>query len=201
MQGLRHNGAAVLDSSGRPIVTPKKVLISVVSGEIVYADFAIGLAAMCNTPGALIALCNNKVEPDSGTSSIAFNNSIETARQLGVEYILFLGPDVIVRPDTLRKLLAHDLPVIGAVYPRSMQPFNIKEAPDQTRPAGLVPDWVSFCESVRAQGVKIYADLELSAEVTHGGTNQYQIQREPPDPPPAELPHGDEPTRPAAANA
>jgi hypothetical protein len=57
------------------------------------------------------------------------NNAIETGKQLGVKWILFLAPDIAPRPHTLKKLLEHGLPVVGAVYPRSLTPFNIKGRP------------------------------------------------------------------------
>ena len=126
LQGLRHNGRVVLDKDGKPIQNAKRVLISLTSRETVWADHAVGLAAMCAFGGAELAITNQKIEEDSGVPEIGMNNSVEIAKQLGVDYILFIAPDIAPRPHTLKKLLEHDLPIVGALYPRSMTPFNVK---------------------------------------------------------------------------
>lgn len=223
-QGLRHNGKTILDKDGRPLPNAKRVLIAIVSQEHVYADFAIGLAAMCASGAAEIAICNNKLEADSGVPEIARNNTVETARQLGVDYILFIAPDIVPRPDTLKKLLEHDLQIVGGIYPRSQQPYNVKgrakdnaelslegrlqemdamplgctlvrmdvfdrlERPyfrqeymidGQDQKAGIVPDWVTFSTRARQAGILVYADLEVSGEIAHDGSNQCMITRVP----------------------
>jgi hypothetical protein len=225
-QGLRHNGKVVLDRDGRPTTSAKRVMISIITQEHVYADFAMGLAAMCATGAAEIAICNNKLEADSGVPEIARNNSVETARQLGVDYVLFLAPDIVPTPTTLKKLLEHDLPIVGAVYPRSQQPYNvkgrtaggaelaledrlqemeampmgcvlvrmdvfdklerpyfrqeyIKEDAATERQAGIVPDWVTFATRARQAGILLHADLEVSGEIAHDGSNQCMITRAP----------------------
>lgn len=111
---------------------PKKVAICVPSGDMVHADFAMALAAMAyrcsafvqdgrqfsaipiamvNTKGSLIVNSRNKL--------------VEEARNLGVDYILFIDSDIVVHPFTLRRLLEHDKDIVGATYIQREEPHRL----------------------------------------------------------------------------
>lgn len=110
----------------------KRVAICVPSGDMVHADFAMALAAMCYRCGPFIqddvryeavplAVINTK------GSMIANNRNrlVEEARALGVDYMFFLDSDIVVHPYTLRRLLDLDKDIIGATYVQRETPHRL----------------------------------------------------------------------------
>lgn len=136
--------------------------------------------------------------------------------------MLFLDTDMIFHRDLLRDLLRHNVPIVGANYPRRVMPpiptaYNKEETgPLFTRPddTGLVEvshigtgcvlidmrvfeqidlpwfqfDWVGgdaktppriqgedvyFCKKVRAAGLPVYVDQDVSQFVRHIGEFEY----------------------------
>lgn len=104
---------------------PWRAGVIVVSQNMVHADFAMALAGFAAAPGALIAIINQKMEPSTGTPAIAFNNAIEIARAMQLDWILFVGSDVVIPRDALRRLLRHDKDIVGATYLRAMEPHGL----------------------------------------------------------------------------
>lgn len=104
---------------------PWKVGIIVVSQNMVHADFAMSLAGLCASPGALLAIINQKMEPSSGTPAIAFNNAIELGRAMQLDHLFFLGSDIVVPRDALRRLLRHEKDIVGATYLRALEPHGL----------------------------------------------------------------------------
>lgn len=110
----------------------KRVAICIPSTDMVHADFAMSLAAMAyrasgfthdsqtfeavpiaivNTKGSLVA--NNR------------NRLVKEAQALGVDYILFLDSDMVLHPDTLRRLLSHDKDIVGGTYIQREDPHRL----------------------------------------------------------------------------
>ncbi|CAJ0778823.1 hypothetical protein LMG7141_00804 [Ralstonia condita] len=110
----------------------KRVAICIPSPDMVHADFAMSLAAMAyrcsgftqggqqfeaipiaiiNTKGSLVA--NNR------------NRLVKEARELGVDYLLFLDSDMVFHVDTLRRLLSHDKDIVGGTYIQREDPHRL----------------------------------------------------------------------------
>lgn len=112
----------MIEGGGR---RPWRVGVIVVSSGIVHADFAMSLAHLFARPGALLALINQKMEADSGTPAIAFNNAIEVSKSLALDALFFLGSSIVIPHDALRRLLRHERDIVGATYLRSMEPHGL----------------------------------------------------------------------------
>lgn len=109
-----------------------KIAICIPSGDMVHADFAMSLAALCYMAGPHgsgddaqeaipIALCNTK-------GSLVVNNRnrlVAEAQQLGVDYLLFVDSDIVLPPWALRRLLSHDKDIVGAIYRQREAPFRM----------------------------------------------------------------------------
>lgn len=52
------------------------------------------------------------------------NGVVKDALAVGAEWLLFLDDDHTFPPDTLMRLLSHDLPVVGALYLQRQKPFR-----------------------------------------------------------------------------
>lgn len=68
---------------------------------------------------------NTQIEFGLSSDRIAGRNKVaEKALERGAEWLLFLDDDHTFPTDLLPRLLAHDLPVVGALYLQRMQPFS-----------------------------------------------------------------------------
>lgn len=82
-----------------------------------YTLFAIRLTQM-RTP------VNTKLDWALTSDRILGRNTLaERALERGAEWILFIDDDHVFPDDILLRLLAHDLPVVGALYLQRMVPF------------------------------------------------------------------------------
>lgn len=104
---------------------PWRVAIVVVSGDAVKADFAMSLGALCFAPGCMIAIVNQKVEDSSGSYDISVNNAVELSRAMDVDFIFFVGPDMVVPRDVIRRLIRHEKEIVGATYLRTVAPHGL----------------------------------------------------------------------------
>ncbi len=99
-----------------------KVAICFPSMDMVHADFALALAALCNSTAPIeTPLINNK----SSIVAIARNDGVRKAREFAADYILFLDSDMIFPRATLHRLLLHRKDIVGATYSKRVQPFPI----------------------------------------------------------------------------
>lgn len=140
---------------------PKKVAICIPSGDMVHADFAMALAAMAYRCSAFvqdgrqftaipIAMVNTK-------GSLIVNNRnklVEEARNLGVDYILFVDSDIVVHPFTLRRLLEHDKDIVGATYIQREEPHRL---------LGRALDGRPLDEAIQGQPLDTTSLMEVSA--------------------------------------
>lgn len=115
------------------------VAIAVPSGDMVHADFALALAALCHEAGDVdLKIISNK----SSIIAIARNNGVAAARQMGADYLLYLDSDMVFPRRTLHRLLAHGQDIVGALYTKRIPPYpllgtTLDDQP-QDAPPGLI---------------------------------------------------------------
>lgn len=105
-----------------------RVAICVPSGDMVCKGFAMSLAALTymagphgDKPAIPIALIGTE-----GSLIVRNRNeAIAQAQQLKVDYVLFLDSDMIVPPQTLRRLLSHGKDIVGATYIQREPPHRL----------------------------------------------------------------------------
>jgi hypothetical protein len=96
------------------------VAICFPSGDMVHADFALALAALCASAGELnIPIVNAK----SSIVAEARNRCIELAREYDAGHLLFLDSDMVFPRTTLQRLLAHGKDIVGATYAKRVAPY------------------------------------------------------------------------------
>lgn len=103
------------------VPVPKRVAVCIPSHDMLHADFAMALAALCYNPGSALALINMK-----GSLVVKNrNNGVAAAVQLGVDYVLFLDSDMVFPMNLLRQLIARDKDIVGATYVKRIDPYGI----------------------------------------------------------------------------
>jgi hypothetical protein len=107
------------------------VAICIPSGDMVHADFAANLAALCLNPGARTAVINCK----GSRISVSRNHLMGAAQKIGATYALFLDTDMVFPLDVMRRLLAHDKDIVGALYASRRPPFQPIGVPWDDAPA------------------------------------------------------------------
>lgn len=112
------------------------VAISVPSGDMVHADFTLALAALCHEARDIdLRIISNK----SSIVAVARNNGVQTAREMGVDYLFFLDSDMVFPRRTLHRLLAHDQNVAGALYTKRIPPYPLLGSTLDEQPADAPP--------------------------------------------------------------
>src|SRR5689334_5859802 len=96
------------------------VAICVPSGDMVHADFAANLAALCLDPGARAGVINSK----GSIVAIVRNQCVAASQLIKATHILFLDSDMTFPLDVLKRLLAHNKDIVGALYARRRAPFG-----------------------------------------------------------------------------
>ena len=124
------------------------VAICIPSGDMVHADFAANLAALCLDPGARTGVINCK----SSLVAVARNQCVAAALHINATHVLFLDSDMVFPLDTLKRLLKHEKDIVGALYSRRRPPFD---------PTGLPFDGASGSRRFAAHensADRLYAD-------------------------------------------
>lgn len=99
----------------------ERVGICVPSGDMVHADFAMALAALCFSARTPIAILNAK-----GSLVVTNRNTlVDEAAKLDCEWLLFLDSDLLVPRDVIAHLLAHDKDIVGATYCKRVSPYEV----------------------------------------------------------------------------
>lgn len=82
-----------------------------------YSLFAVSLTVLRSPPNTALRwkLTSDRI--------IGRNSHVETALETGAEWLMFIDDDHTFGPDLLVRLLAHDLPVVGALYMQRQRPF------------------------------------------------------------------------------
>jgi GT2 family glycosyltransferase len=102
------------------------VAVCFASGDMVHADFAIALAALCASAAPIEApIINAK----SSIVAEARNRCVELAREHAADFLLFLDSDMVFPRDALQQLLAHGKDIVGATYPKRVSPYTVLGAP------------------------------------------------------------------------
>lgn len=121
------------------------VLERVVRGTPKAGKLVVGVCAYWTLPynflGSLAGMLNDLSEADYDVDIVivsepyidmARNTIVERAYQKKADWILFLDQDMVFPPDTARRLIAHDVPVVGGIYFQKMAPHH-----------PLLYDWVT----------------------------------------------------------
>lgn len=183
---------------------------------MVHADFMMSvlhLVQNARVGGVRTSLVNSKFS----IVSEARNLCVDAALKAKAEWVLFLDSDMVFPSDTIKRLLAHERPIVGATYPRRMlplgfigtridgKPFTLDDhgiieaarlptgcllinievfaklkAPffrcgyDEAVGKVLSEDFW-FSERVRALGVPLWCDMELSRQIEHIGAFRYTM--------------------------
>lgn len=97
------------------------VALCIPSGEMVHADFMLSVlhvAQNARAAGFRVSVVNSKLS----IVTEARNLCVTAALKAKVDWILFLDSDMVFPADSLKRLHAHKVPVVGATYPRKMLP-------------------------------------------------------------------------------
>jgi len=118
-----------------------RVAIAVPSGDTVHADFALSLAGLCHSSGALdVSIFSNK----SSIVAEARNNGVGMAQDAQIDHLLFLDSDMTFPRSTLQRLLAHELDIVGATYAKRVPPFQALGTALQPQPPDPPPGLIEM---------------------------------------------------------
>jgi len=118
-----------------------KVLVGIPALDMVSTDFAMSLAALMSRKAyekrlgkaqvvdLALACCRGSLIMHSR------NKLTQQALDCGASHILFLDSDMTFPPDTLDRLIAHRVPIVGADYVNRVAPHALNGTPDATLPA------------------------------------------------------------------
>jgi GT2 family glycosyltransferase len=95
-----------------------KFLVGIPTRDTIFAEFALSLRLMRFPQNSQVLFAMNKVVG----VDVARNEIVENAPS-DTDYILFLDDDVLVPPDTVERLLAHDKDIVSGLYFSSNPPF------------------------------------------------------------------------------
>ncbi len=123
-----------------------KVLIAVPALDHVATDFSMSLAALVMNHAydkrlkrevkLALQCCKSTIIPH------ARNLLVEAAQECGSTHIFFLDSDMCIPPDTLDRLIAHHVPIVGADYVKRVPPHTVNGNPIDLSPpskSGLKP--------------------------------------------------------------
>ena len=97
---------------------PKRILISVPTFGTLDVEWVTRFMALAGPLNATIHHC----WPVNLPVAEARNRSVEAAIERECDYLLFIDYDVLVQPDALTRLVARELPVVGALYYSKSKP-------------------------------------------------------------------------------
>lgn len=101
----------------------KHVAVCIPSGEMVHADFMLSvlhLVQNARVAGFRVSMVNAKFS----VISEARNLCVEAALHAKAEWLIFLDSDMVFPPDTIKRLMSHEVPIVGATYPRKILPLT-----------------------------------------------------------------------------
>lgn len=99
------------------------VAVCIPSGEMVHADFMMSVLQVVQNS----RVANFRVSMVNAKFSIvaeARNLCVRAAVEAKAEWLLFFDSDMVFPSDTLKRLLAHDRPIVAATYTRRMLPLG-----------------------------------------------------------------------------
>lgn len=98
------------------------VAVCIPSGEMVHADFMLSvlhLVQNARVAGFRVSMVNAKFS----IVTEARNLCVKAALDAKAEWILFLDSDMVFPADTIKRLMSHDVPIVGGTYPRKHWPL------------------------------------------------------------------------------
>jgi len=98
------------------------VALCIPSGEMVHADFMLSVlhvAQNARAAGFRVSVVNSKLS----IVTEARNLCVTAALKAKVDWVLFLDSDMVFPADTMKRLHARQVPIVGATYPRKMWPL------------------------------------------------------------------------------
>lgn len=98
-----------------------RVAVCVPSGDMLHADFALSLAALCMKAPVSIALINVK----SSLIPTGRNMLVQQAMAVKATHMLFLDSDMVFPQDTIERLLSHAKYIVGGTYAQRVTPFRV----------------------------------------------------------------------------
>lgn len=101
-----------------------RLAVGVPCTDRVHTDFAFCLAGAVMAQSAFPAVALIKGQA-SVSAAKARNNLVEGAKQVQATHLLMLDSDMVFPMDTINRLAAHDVPVVGCLYRRRAEPFEL----------------------------------------------------------------------------
>lgn len=102
---------------------PVKVMLAMPSGrtwEARTATAIAGLATFTALHGKQVGITNL----EGSMISKQRNDLVEMALKLGMDYIQWIDTDMVMPPDSLLKLMAHNKDIVGATYNKRVPPYE-----------------------------------------------------------------------------
>lgn len=96
----------------------KKILIAIPCMDMVSARFTQSLATLNKVGECAIAMQVGSLVYESR------NNLVSQAIKYEADYVLWLDSDMIFEPDTLIKLMEHDVDIVSGLYFRRAHPYT-----------------------------------------------------------------------------
>src|SRR5215471_230528 len=133
-------------------MVPNKTLISVTTGEYARrADFYDYFHLMMKPADSLVLFCHDR-SPAHGRNLI-----IDTAIDQNCTHILFIDDDMAYKPDSLYKLLEHDVDVVSGLYlsrsyPHAPVIFDLANDEGAAFPMYLIGDEDERLKKIEAAG-------------------------------------------------
>jgi len=109
-----------------------RVLVAILTREIVSSTWAMGFKNLMIPNGTYTFLSGMPFDH-------ARNTGCQKLLEMGWEYLFFLDDDVICPPDTITRLVSHNLPIVSGLYYRRMPPLT----PVMLRKSPQGPQWVT----------------------------------------------------------
>ena len=94
-----------------------QVLVGILHTEHVSMAWALGLKRL-QIPGSILPVCGMPYD-------MARDTLCEAALANGYDYVFHFDSDVIPPPDTIHRLMAHNLPIVSGVYHRRSPPHGL----------------------------------------------------------------------------
>lgn len=93
------------------------VLCCILHVDTVSTSWALGLRKM-EIPGHILALAGLPFDH-------ARNKAVQSAIDMGADWVFFLDSDVIAPPDCIPRLMSHQQPIVSGVYCRRSSPAGV----------------------------------------------------------------------------
>ncbi len=164
--------------TGQPLALPRrhKVAVCCPSMDRVHADFMSSITGMIATSVTNGPIDAYMINHQNSVIADARNRLVSIALEWGADWLLWLDSDLQFPPDTLLRLMSHDLDIVGSTYCQRAAPYSIMGnfvdadkdkdwgdtilAETEYLPGGLVLAKAKVYEAVKAPWYEDYYNLE-----------------------------------------